>query len=189
MTPELPQPLEPAELANAMARERLGLERFLWGLLREREAVADALQTTFLRLVEHQRDVDPAKLRAWLFRVAHNEALRMRRRWRTEQEHLHRLAREQEITGHIRAAETAWWQTPADQNPPEDSISVAETRGWLRARWRELPVELQQIVTLRIEENLKFAEIAERLKLPLGTVLTRMRTALGRLRESLEELD
>jgi DNA-directed RNA polymerase specialized sigma24 family protein len=41
---------------------------------------------------------------------------------------------------------------------------------------------------MRIYDNQKFAEIAQRLDLPLGTVLSRMRAALGRLKSGLERL-
>jgi len=43
----------------------------------------------------------------------------------------------------------------------------------------------QQVVRLRIYEDRKFAEIAEELGIPLGTVLTRMRTATQKLQQTL----
>ena len=49
----------------------------------------------------------------------------------------------------------------------------------------ELPPEQREIVRLRMVEQKKFAEIAQELKLPLGTVLSRMQLALKKLRRSL----
>lgn len=50
-----------------------------------------------------------------------------------------------------------------------------------------LPFEQQQVVEARIQRGQTFAAIAAELGLPLGTVLTRMRLALAKLRRSLGE--
>ncbi len=52
---------------------------------------------------------------------------------------------------------------------------------------RILPADQLQVVQLRIYEEQTFQEIARRLELPLGTVLTRMRLALKKLQTSLRE--
>ena len=60
----------------------------------------------------------------------------------------------------------------------EDAVRVREAL-------LTLPPEQNEIVQLRIKEGLKFIEIAERLDLPLGTVLTRMRSGLKKLKNKL----
>ena len=49
----------------------------------------------------------------------------------------------------------------------------------------ELPPEQSKVVWARMYEDKTFAQIAEESGLPLGTVLTRMRLALGKLRRTL----
>jgi RNA polymerase sigma-70 factor (ECF subfamily) len=51
-----------------------------------------------------------------------------------------------------------------------------------------LSVEQRQVVQLSFYEERAHSEIAERLALPLGTVKSRLRLALGKLRAALEEL-
>ena len=48
-------------------------------------------------------------------------------------------------------------------------------------------MEQQTVTRMRIVEQKKFTEIAHELQLPLGTVLTRMRLALEKLRRVLAE--
>jgi RNA polymerase sigma-70 factor (ECF subfamily) len=57
----------------------------------------------------------------------------------------------------------------------------------VRAALARLPEQLQTVVRLRIHDNLTFAEIAARLEIPLGTALTRMRTALAKLKAVLTD--
>ena len=51
----------------------------------------------------------------------------------------------------------------------------------------KIPPEQMEILTLSFIEDLTQAEIARRLKLPLGTVKSRMRLAYGHLRKTLEQ--
>ncbi|MBL8825420.1 MAG: hypothetical protein JNM18_00445, partial [Planctomycetaceae bacterium] len=61
-----------------------------------------------------------------------------------------------------------------------------ETVVGVRQAIEQLPAEQRQVVRLRIYENRTFAEIATALKLPLGTVLTRMQLALKKLKKALD---
>lgn len=56
----------------------------------------------------------------------------------------------------------------------------------LRAAVTRLPEPLREVVALRLAAELKFEEIAELLGIPLGTALTRMRSAVTELRGMLE---
>jgi len=70
-----------------------------------------------------------------------------------------------------------------------------ETRPWdpmlaelLRKKVRSLPKNMRMVILLRFQEDLKLAEIAETLDMPLNTVKTTLRRALLRLREKAPEL-
>ena len=62
-----------------------------------------------------------------------------------------------------------------------------ETVELVRQAMGELTEKQGEVVRLRVYEDLKFSEIAERLGLPLGTVLTRMRAAMEKLRTWLDD--
>jgi RNA polymerase sigma-70 factor (ECF subfamily) len=59
----------------------------------------------------------------------------------------------------------------------------------VREAIERLTEDQRQVVRMRIYEEKTFAEIAEELGIPLGTALTRMRAALGRLRTELVDLE
>ena len=64
-----------------------------------------------------------------------------------------------------------------------------ETVEAVRQALDRLPIEQRKVVWARMYEDRSFAEIAQESGLPLGTVLTRMRLALEKLRRSLRPGD
>jgi RNA polymerase sigma-70 factor, ECF subfamily len=70
---------------------------------------------------------------------------------------------------------------------PGDTVQVAAMRLRVRAAVATLPVELKRVLSMGFFRGLTHNEIAEQLGDPLGTVKTRMRDALRRLRETLSE--
>lgn len=65
---------------------------------------------------------------------------------------------------------------------PEAATAQNEWRRRVGAAMADLPAEQRQILTLAFFSGLSHAELAERLELPLGTVKTRIRLGLRRLR-------
>lgn len=164
-----PCQIEPALVAALYVRHGDELRAFLYGVLRDGHLVSDVLQTTFVKAIEKGHQVREDALKSWLFQVAFREALVLRRR--------------QAI--HVRASERLASAGQPTVEPPERVAVRAEILANVRSALAELPAAQQQIVQLRMYEELKFAEIARRLKIPLGTVLARMQAALKRLRETL----
>jgi RNA polymerase sigma-70 factor (ECF subfamily) len=70
--------------------------------------------------------------------------------------------------------------------PWEEAIR-GEERAVVRRALAELPPEQRRVVEARIDQGKSFAVIAAEQGLPLGTVLTRMRLALEKLRRALGE--
>lgn len=67
-----------------------------------------------------------------------------------------------------------------------ESCEQAESERIVRECLFALESKDQTIVAMRVIEGMAFSEIAESLKIPLGTVQTRYRTALNQLRKCLE---
>ena len=73
--------------------------------------------------------------------------------------------------------------TMSSQEPTPEQLSIsAEQVTRVREALRTLPDTLQTLVELAYFEGLTHSEIAERTRLPLGTVKTRLRTAMSTLR-------
>lgn len=149
-----------------------GLRAFLRGRLSQESDIDDCLQVVFLKLIESGGQVAPAARRAWLFRVAANESARM---WRSK-------ASTDKMLGRHGAEESS-------SDDPSDHVVQSETNEGLHQALRSLPDSWQEIVRLRINQNLTFQQIATQLNIPLGTALTRMRRALERLKTELETDD
>lgn len=146
------------------------LRRFLLGVLRDPDAVADAMQLALVKAIEQGHAARDETRKAWLFRVAYNEALAVRRRQATNE----------------RVLKAIWHVAATETESAAESAARREQAWAVRAAVGRLPAELQAVVRLRIHEDLTFAEIAARLEIPLGTALTRMRAALARLKLALE---
>jgi RNA polymerase sigma-70 factor, ECF subfamily len=73
----------------------------------------------------------------------------------------------------------------APSRSPEMEVALKELRGALQAALAEMPDVERVVIILAYGEDLSQSEIAERLGWPLGTVKTRTRRALLRLREVL----
>jgi RNA polymerase sigma-70 factor, ECF subfamily len=80
----------------------------------------------------------------------------------------------------------AYLQGQPDGVPePHENAVRAEQLASLRKAVASLPENLREVVVLRLSTGLRFEELAELLKIPLGTALSRMHAAVQRLRETL----
>lgn len=152
-----------AQLHEQYARELL---LFLTGVLRDAHLAADVVQITFSRLLEQGGQTAQETRKAWLFRVAYNEALD----WRRKQARRERLLPE------------AASGRPFFASDPIAEILQGETVEQVRDAIKKLPSAQQEVVRRRMYQEQTFAEIARELRIPLGTALGRMRQAIEQLR-------
>lgn len=164
--------IDPATVAELYAQYGAELQRFLLGLLRDHHLAGDVFQATFVKLAEHGHKTRAESRKGWLFRVAYNEAMLVRRR---------------QAIDDVARRRAAWDRQSVGQSA-DAALVRAETVGLVRRAIQELPAEQQQVVRMRIYEDKTFAAIAEELDIPLGTALGRMRTALIKLRTKLGKL-
>lgn len=167
-----PEKLDPAVAATLFSEHERELRVLLMGVLRDPDRVADVLQTTALRVLDSGHQSDPATRKGWLFRVAMNEALLLKRKARRESE----VLGSPNMHGKVECLA---------ESPDETAIrnDLAEKVAKLMSR---LPEELRKVVQSRIQDGKTFQQTADELQIPLGTALTRMRTALNRLQDGLK---
>lgn len=79
-------------------------------------------------------------------------------------------------------------ETPSDAAPPDEVVSTAEQSQRVATAFAALPPDQREVVSLSFVDGLSHGEIADRLKLPLGTVKSRMRLAYQKMREAVEDL-
>jgi RNA polymerase sigma-70 factor (ECF subfamily) len=69
---------------------------------------------------------------------------------------------------------------------PEDVVLAAEDSARVKEAYATLPEQQRSLLDLAYYEGLSHSEIAERTGVPLGTVKTRIRTAMETLRQKME---
>lgn len=166
-----------AELIELATPWLLGVaERILHDADEAEEVVSDALLTAWNR-VELLAE-DDAMLMPWLLRITRNRAIdRLRRRasWRR------------------RATRALTFGALPDPAVPAVEPNEAAHPGWhvhesVHGALRELPDDQRTAVELAYFGGLTHSEVAGRLGIPIGTVKTRLRLALDKLRGTLAPL-
>ena len=163
-------------------------------LTSDRQVAEEVVQETFLALWNRAELFDPGSgsLAAWLHTIARNRTVdRLRAAGRRP--NLVPLSasggsEEQDTAALERIVASGRVLGGADLGPgPEGELAATELRDILRTALSELPEHERTALVLAYSEELTQSEIAERLGWPLGTVKTRTRRALLRLREVLAD--
>lgn len=153
-------------------------QRPVYGFIRRQvgdQALAEELfQETFLKVYDRIDTCKrPEAFKSWTFSIAAN------------------LCRNQARRRHVRRGEVATERINGHASPgpdPENAAMNAQMRERIEAALDELSEAQREVFLLYQYTKLSYDEIAEVLDVPLGTVKSRMNTALARLRELLEGL-
>ena len=141
----------------------------LYYLVGNMEDARDALQETFLKCWRHRQQMaEVTNLKAWVFRIALNTGRDCRKAaWNRKR---------QSIVEEMVMVSTS--------EGPEAGLQRDEQMQQLQQAVLSLRPEEQEVFLLRQNGSLTYEQIAEATTLPLGTVKTRMRTAIRQLREA-----
>lgn len=144
---------------------------FVARLVRDPAAAEDLTQDTFLKVFRALGRYDPRlRFSSWLFRIAHNTAV----------DHLRQRG--------LLLADPAPGADGDDADPmarvadpqalsPEEAVARGELAAALDEALDALRPEYRAAIVLRHQEDLDYAEIAEVLDVPLGTVKTYLHRA------------
>jgi RNA polymerase sigma factor (sigma-70 family) len=162
--------LEQANLDEVIVRYERRLIAYATRLTGSAEAAQDVVQEAFLRLCRNPLPPD-ANLTAWLYAVCRNLAIDRHRKE-------HRM-------------------TPLDAGCPslaeiatvDHATEVSDESQRVRRVLSSLPFNQQEVVRLKFEHDLSYAEIAGVTKLTVGNVGFLLHTALSTIRDRLSRAD
>jgi RNA polymerase sigma-70 factor, ECF subfamily len=144
----------------------------------DRETAEEITQDVFYRVWENAATYrsEQAKLTTWMTSITRYRAIDIlrKRQVRPERDSLN------------------WEDAGLDGNPgalesPEELTDLALQQRRVRAAIAVLPVDQREVLALAYFQGLSHSQIAEKLGQPLGTVKTRIRLAMQRLRDLLKD--
>ncbi|HEU5198379.1 MAG TPA: sigma-70 family RNA polymerase sigma factor [Ktedonobacterales bacterium] len=160
-----------AALAALVARHHSPLLGYLYRLTGgDRPLAEDLTQETFLRVLRQRTCQPDRSFKPWLYAIAtnlardHFKSASVRQHWRGDD------------------AEEALLHLYDSAPGPEECALAAEQGGEIIAALNELGEEYRVALLLRFYQGLSLQEIAETLRVPLGTVKSRLSVGTHRLR-------
>jgi RNA polymerase sigma-70 factor (ECF subfamily) len=144
---------------------------YLLRLVNESTVAEEILQEVFLAMWQSaHRFREEAKVKTWLFRIAHHQAVSWLRRTRA-----------------------VLWPDDDLEDEEHDHIEEHLTRSWqidqVRAALARLSPNHRAVIELTFVQGLSYSEIAEVMSCPIGTVKSRMSYALRHLNTLLIEAE
>lgn len=152
------------ELYEKYASDVLRVSYFYLG---DRQQAEDVTQDVFVRLLTHTPDLVPGREKAWLLKVALN---RCRDLWRAA------------WVKRVVLGSPAMELAPAPENM-EERLERQE----LLASIRRLPPDFRDVILLHYYQGYGIAEIADMLKVPEGTISSRLSRGRKKLEDILKE--
>lgn len=171
------------EAFGALVRRYEGV---LYGYLRrylaDSDLADDVFQNTFLQLYTKINQFEAGRpVRPWLYAIATNQAIDALRRQNRHQ--TIRLHAESDDAKDTEAPKLSALLESKDAGPLEH-LQTQERAQMIRQSVEKLPDFLKQVVLLAYYQGLKYKEIADILDIPVGTVKSRLHTALTKLHEA-----
>ncbi|PJR03529.1 RNA polymerase sigma factor [Avrilella dinanensis] len=165
-------------LAQLIDRHQVKIYSFIFSKVRDRDLTEDIFQDTFIKVIHTLKKGkynEEGKFVSWVVRIAHNLIIDYYRKSNKMQ-----MQRENEEFSIFRYME--------DNSPSvEDALAQLQAKKEICGLLELLPDDQQEVVKLRIFEDLSFKEIAEQTGVSINTALGRMRYAVLNMRKILEQ--
>jgi RNA polymerase sigma-70 factor (ECF subfamily) len=149
----------------------------VYRILDDSAAAEEVLQDTFYRLWDRSQLYQPEKgqLISWLFTVARNLAL----------DHKRKESRRADSSVFLSGEESA--EMDLDSLPAMASLEDPDLGRTISKAMEQLPAEQKKAIELAYFEGLTHQELSDKLGQSLGTVKTRIRLGLSKLREAMRD--
>jgi RNA polymerase sigma-70 factor (ECF subfamily) len=168
-----------ADFEQLVKRYERELYTFLRRFLGNAQHAEDVFQGTFLSVHLRIEQFEPGKrFRPWLYAIASNKAIDFMRRNKR-----HQVASLDQGSKAGDSDETIVQRLASHEVGPDQCAMVNETGARVREAVSQLNAPTQQLVQLAFYQGMKYADIAEILDIPIGTVKSRVFTAVRKLNE------
>lgn len=164
-------------LRELISRHQDDLYRFLFRLTGNRQAAEDVFQETFLQVHISANTFDVTRrFKPWLFTIAANKARDMLRKKSRRQE--------VDLSGPVGSSQDGPGSPLIDLMEitvpqPGQGLEDRERDNLVQAAVDRMPQPLKEILLLAYFNRLSYAQIAEELDVPLGTVKSRLHSAVA----------
>lgn len=157
-------------------RYRIVLYSLVYRIVSDHQVAEDLLQEAFLAAWQHARSYSPqaGAVRSWLISIVHHRAIDYLRAVRRRSGHLQE-AHWEEMDQDEQCAPSDTWQ---------DVWRLVQSTQ-VRQALMHIPIEQRMVIELAYFQGWTHTEIAEGCHLPLGTVKSRIRSGLLRLKSEL----
>ncbi len=159
------------------------LGNFFYRLTRDRQAAEDLAQETFLRVVRsRERYTVRSSFRTFIFRIARNLWID---RYRSTRSRPRLVSMNAQAPGKDESETSLGDRLTSSSPQPSARIECEETRGLLAEAVVKLSRPQKEVFVLWLETGMKYAEISEILGIPVGTIKSRMHSAMHKLKDAL----
>jgi RNA polymerase sigma-70 factor (ECF subfamily) len=171
-----------AELVRRYERE---LYSYLRRYLGDAQMAEDAFQSTFLQVhLKCDQFEEGRKFRPWLYTIATNQAIdAQRRNKRHRSVSLDRKTRPESSDDLGSLMDLLVSKEPA----PDFRAEATQRRDWIRRAVEQLPEALRDAVNLVYYQGMKYRDAADVLNIPVGTVKSRLHSAILKLNQAWTE--
>lgn len=173
----------PEDFEELVRRYEQELYRYLARYLGDATLAQDVFQNTFLQVhLKKALYEEGRSFRPWLYSIATHQAvdaLRKAGRHPT-------LSLDQKTGAAESDAGSLVELLVSEGEGPLAALQGEERRDWVRRGVAKLPDALRETLILAYHQDLKYREIAEILKIPVGTVKSRLHAALAKLQQMAE---
>ena len=168
---------EETAFREIVSRYKNGLYAFLRHFLNQQDLIEDVFQETFLQLFTSRDSFDKTRpLRPWLFTIAANKAKdALRKQQRTATATIGTLADSQEMS-----FDDVLDSLTSDDTMPYEELEDGEIASQVRQVIADMPESLREILILAYFNKFSYKQMADVLSIPIGTVKSRLHTAVGR---------
>lgn len=148
------------------------------------EDAADVVQDAFLNAFQSLRSFKgDAEFFTWMYRIAFNVAVSLKRKKKAT------LSLDAGRNGALGREHTLEPEDPSEVVKPGAALERSEEERQLHSALARLSAEHRDVLVMKDIDGLKYEEIADVLKVPIGTIRSRLHRARFELRELLEPLD
>ncbi len=155
------------------------LLNFIYRFLSDLVESEDIVQETFYRVYKNKHYYkEVAKFSTWIYTIAGNLA-------KTE---LRRRKRRKVFSIHKETAAEKELELPDLKSDPEKEVNTVITEKIIQKAINSLPQKFKQVIVLRDIQGFSYEEISSIIKVPLGTVKSRVNRARLKLQEDLSFL-